>query len=107
MIVGSTKKDLMDGKHDQGSASQAFDRAGDRFEQARSTFDKPHQAFAQDDRQNCYGRNKVSATPTIMVPANRMPAAGTPRAIAKLMTNSVRGQGTSPAMTPTASPSCL
>ena len=101
-----SEEDFMDRQRDEGGAGQAFDGARNRFEQSRPAFDKPYQAFAEKDRQDRDGR-KVSATPIIMVPANRMPAAGTPRAMANVITNRVSGHGMSPAITPTASPSCL
>lgn len=46
VFLKSAKQDFADREGDQGSASQALDAAGDRFEQARPAFDKPHQAFA-------------------------------------------------------------
>lgn len=51
-------------------------------------------AIATDD--------SVSATPAIMTMANAIPASGTPRETANVMTNKVSGHGTRPAITPNA-----
>ena len=68
----------MHGERDQSGARQAFDRAGDRLEQARPILDEMHKALTQRiDRTATH--ESVIATPIIIVPANRkhpIPSAG-------------------------------
>ena len=85
----------MQRQRDQSGAGHAFDRAGDGLNRrGRPSTKCIRRSRSRIDRTAT--QESVIATPIIMVPANNSPATGTPRVIAKVMTNRVNGQGTVP-----------
>lgn len=91
----------MNGNRHQDKPGSRFDGLRDAGDQARAAFKKPDQLLTKkhsDQGDSTQGESHI-------VVAKAIPASGTPRTIAKVITKRVSGQGISPAMNPKAAPS--
>ena len=96
--------DRVPGYCHQDEARRHLDRSGDGVHHAGPGFHR-RRSCCRDSTAASATAASTSTTPIIITAAKATPACGTPREMAKVMTNSVSGQGISPAMKPTKKPS--